>query len=231
MPPKELVKLNPSTTLWRYMNFEKFVDLIAKSALFFPRANQFSDSSEGSFTMADIGPVEGTDLERVLKDLYHAPNGLRAHTLVSCWNIGETESELLWNRYTQGTGVAIQTTVQRLNSSLPDRSDMFSGPVVYDIRALRQPGQVDDLGTHIFFHKRPIYAGDREYRVTCHDGSIIRQPQRKGTHIPIDLNMLIEKIYILPEQDFQFDIATQWLQKFDLHMPVERSLLLTRAHF
>ena len=36
--------------LWRYMDFTKFVSLLEKQALFFPRADKLGDPFEGSFT-------------------------------------------------------------------------------------------------------------------------------------------------------------------------------------
>lgn len=48
IPPNE-------TVLWRYMDFARFIDLLERRVLWFPRADQFDDPLEGTWTDAEIG--------------------------------------------------------------------------------------------------------------------------------------------------------------------------------
>ncbi len=41
-------------TIWRYMDFTKFVDLLEEQALVFPRTDLFEDPYEGLLTQAAV---------------------------------------------------------------------------------------------------------------------------------------------------------------------------------
>ena len=41
-------------TLWRYMSFEKFANILAIESLFFTRANKYDDKFEGYISEATI---------------------------------------------------------------------------------------------------------------------------------------------------------------------------------
>ena len=44
-----------ATTLWRYVDFAQFIDLLERQALWFPRTDQFEDPLEETYTDAERG--------------------------------------------------------------------------------------------------------------------------------------------------------------------------------
>ena len=48
---------NKNLRLWRYMDFTKFVSLIATKKLFFCRSDRFDDPFEGSYSKANVVTV------------------------------------------------------------------------------------------------------------------------------------------------------------------------------
>ena len=42
-----IIQPKDDTTLWRYMSFEKFANLLATGSLFFSRADKYDDKFEG----------------------------------------------------------------------------------------------------------------------------------------------------------------------------------------
>ena len=127
--------------LSRYMDVEKYKDLIATKTLYFPRYDQFEDKLEGSMldyvdpnklanqVSAGIRRISGTpqdekDLaQTILRDidpvLYE--NFLRKFTFVSCWHRGVEESSLMWKTYTEKDkqgGIMIKSDLSSLTDSL-----------------------------------------------------------------------------------------------------------------
>ncbi len=122
--------------LTRYMNIEKYKDLLSTRTLFFSRYNNLGDPYEGS-----LGHIpENTLIERQTKRwkritciklqpgtlarefleifeplLYH--NFLRAFTFVSCWHQSESESMPMWKMYAK-KGIMVKSDLPSLKSSL-----------------------------------------------------------------------------------------------------------------
>ena len=60
------------TVLWRYMDFTKFVSLLEKSALFFPRADKLGDPFEGYWPIsADEEQLSSSDAT-ILSNIHRA---------------------------------------------------------------------------------------------------------------------------------------------------------------
>jgi hypothetical protein len=120
-------------SLWRYMNFAKFVSLLESRALHFARVDVLEDEFEGSLSIpmsvlprigidqhgqqVEIGPwSESFDAQ-----MRAARETLRHCIWVNCWNRSETESAALWDLYARrDQGIAVRTTFGRLVSSFGD---------------------------------------------------------------------------------------------------------------
>ncbi len=151
----------PGSSLWRYMDFAKFVAILKDKSLYFPRADRLGDKFEGAkgvipnkakwdehylsfFRHAIRSPppghkcmfaddeVEG-EAQRLLKEV--ATGGQRAlrTTYVSCWHEADVESEALWRLYCPppAPGLAVRTTYAALNESLGDDPNIAIGRVRY----------------------------------------------------------------------------------------------------
>ena len=123
---------NPNLGLMRYIELDKYVDILSTKTLFFPRYDNLGDKFEGS--LGDIHPGnflrelnleldEGsrgpTDIRQGLESietlLYQSV--LRDFTFISCWHKSEVESALMWRVYSQ-KGVIIKTDLMSLKTSL-----------------------------------------------------------------------------------------------------------------
>jgi hypothetical protein len=131
---------------------------------------------------------------------------------VSCWHMNDVESAAMWNLYVpSGQGVAIQTTYERLRDQLPD--DVYIGKVKY---INYQRDRVDlQNGFSPFMHKRESFSHELELRAIHTKTPTHRrlnpltgaEEQAASHHIhnreggkpfAVDLNALIERIYVSP---------------------------------
>jgi hypothetical protein len=123
LPPSEYFELDhpvvappddPRATLWRYMDFTKFVDLLARRALWFSRADLLGDPWEGTYTranlkkrLAQIGAVAEPSDEVLRRNLIATERSI----YVNCWHMNEGESAAMWKLYLSAReGVAVQST-------------------------------------------------------------------------------------------------------------------------
>lgn len=113
---------------------------------------------------------------------------------VSCWHINEYENEALWKIYTnQGQGIAIETSVEKLEQSL-----QFHRKITFD------KVRYEDFNTSIFeknyenywlYIKRKAFEYENEFRAVA---LLDENYFEKGCYINSDLDILIEKIHIAP---------------------------------
>ena len=127
--------------LSRYMDIEKYKDLLATKTLYFPRYDQFEDKLEGSMQdwvhpnklvdqitqgqrqiggmVQDGKIIVRTILECLEPILYE--KFLQNFTFVSCWHRGIVESSLMWKAYAEKDkqkGIMIKSDLSSLESSL-----------------------------------------------------------------------------------------------------------------
>lgn len=135
------IKPEKELTLWRYMSIPKFESLLKQNALFFCRADKFSDpfecsipkreaeyrSSEHNFRMTEavFGRFDSEFNEEVAKkqsqDMADTHKKVKTATTVNCWHINSHESEAMWQLYLKNNeGLAIKTTVGHLFTALKD---------------------------------------------------------------------------------------------------------------
>lgn len=88
-------------TLWRYMSFEKFTNIIATESLFFSRADKYDDKFEGYIPESVMRYYESAGI-RIDPDQ-------RQHIMCNCWHHGEEESMAMWDKYhLRNSGIAIK---------------------------------------------------------------------------------------------------------------------------
>ncbi len=245
--PQETTLPTLNAKLWRYQDFAKFVSLLDSHQLFFNRADSFEDPFEGArgfhFQKSAIYSKMETYLKfRVKTRLNRTGNppptedeiefGVkeemelfikeqeekRKHFFISCWHTNERESEGMWKLYTtaMNQGVAVQTTTERLCYSIGNDSFRI-GNVSY----VSFESPLAEEQTPIWY-KRDAFTHEREVRVVIEDATY----KDKGMPIAVDIDTLIEKIYVSPT-------APKWLatlvksvmQKYGVDKPVEYSQL------
>jgi hypothetical protein len=94
----------------KYMSWQKFQDLVTRSALYFRRIDHFIDTFEGKIPLALWGLNS-----QAIQDWY---NRCKEEIFVSCWNMDEAETPAMWRDYAGGFGVRISSTVGALTTEL-----------------------------------------------------------------------------------------------------------------
>jgi hypothetical protein len=141
---------DPKSTIWRYMNFPKFINLLQQSELFFCRLDKLSDQLEGTLPSKFAGGlykevqknlsahkpyISQREIDEKADKRVKTPETFKKYTLVNCWSIDEEESFALWKLYLgcQPYGVAILTKYENLKKSFMDESfSILFGMVYYD---------------------------------------------------------------------------------------------------
>ena len=190
---------NDKSTLWRYMSFEKFVDILDTESLFYTRACKFEDIFEG-FT------------PQLIMDAYkkalspHAPEEHRQgvmkileikdkHVMCNCWHWNEKESKAMWDNYgVNNDSVAIKTTTGKMKKSLSGTDfDVFIGKIkylsesTYDehyihnfLQSIENSSALDKKWTYFpYFHKRKQFEYEREVRIIIDIDPFIEAVLRK----------------------------------------------------
>jgi len=204
-------------TIWRFIDFTKFVDLLDKQALFFCRADKFADPYEGSYP-AKFFLREKQVAERYTEIQDYPPihcvpeqrRRLREYVAINCWHMNEHESAAMWSLYLKSEdGVAIRTSRKGLNKALSGAcatliSDnlklLWATPVRYVDFEDDDPN-LGEIGA--FTLKRKSFEHERELRAI-----IWRNVERRieglepipsnGLLVPIDLDTLVECVYVSP---------------------------------
>jgi hypothetical protein len=235
-------------TIWRYMDFPKFVDLIDRSTLFFSRADRLGDSWEGSLSRATL-QIEAAQLrrgisntergernvEQLREDSARYRERLAMFIMVCCWHEADHESAAMWKMYAcEGAGIAVRSSFGALERALPRNFPQFiyAGRVRY-IDYAQQP--VPSSNSYFpFLFKRSSYDHEREVRAmfdastleNLHPSYLNPPMIESGVHVPVDLDLLISAIHVAPAvPSWLFDLVTRTATRYGLRASVVRSSL------
>ena len=221
-PPEDAV-------LWRYMDFTKYVSLLARQALFFARVDKLDDPFEGSLSSLNV--VLRPHLYRDMTDggrhalmnyIGPALKYVRQFNLVNCWHENSVESDFMWKLYAKdNAGVAVMTKFSYLATCFACEQDVYVGRVKYvDYSTTLIPEQ-NSLG--ICLHKRMAFEHEREVRAL----SVPTGPAPDhGEFREIDLSVLIREIFVAPYATNWFmDLVESVTEKYGVRAPVRRSTL------
>ena len=187
--------------LWRYMDFWKFLSLLSTSKLFFANVEMLGDQHEGR--------IPQKIYEMMLKEeqqsgqFFNSANNyksmienLRKTTFICSWIASEKESFAMWKMYAKGKlGISVKSNYDRLKRAFAKASeDIFIGEVsYYDIK---KPFYRTDNTFYSFLVKHNYYDFESEVRCVT---EIQDNPEGVSFKtIDIDLNILIDEIYISP---------------------------------
>ena len=228
-----------NATIWRYMDFTKFVSLLDKSALFFSRADKLGDPFEGSFSKVNVKlrPEVYKDKvpEEVLNYLAEFHRVLIKCTTVNCWHLNQYESAAMWKLYLKSEeGIAIVSTFARLKDSLQgDKPDVYIGKVQY----IDYENDWIPEGNSLFpfVHKRKSFQHEQELRAVIQElprdeyGQVnmrSKPPFDDGIYVPVNLPVLIEKIYLAPTSPrWLFELVQSIIRMYRLEINVLQSTL------
>lgn len=227
--------IDPGTKVWRYMDFTKFINLLANSTLFFNRADKFRDTFEGSYPSSnkELAPVVYPDMdpevmERMITDIRLFNKRLRERTVISCWHMNEYESAAMWDLYLKNNeGIAIQTTFKSLSESFNEADEeIYIGKVTYS--DFDKDWMPERSAFYPFVHKRKSFEHEKEIRafISILPEPILESPFDFGANIKVNLNLLIENIYIHPDAPIWFaETVKSVLKAYNVDKPVIHSSL------
>ena len=229
---KGIIQPKDGTTLWRYMSFEKFANIVATESLFFSRADKYDDKFEGYIP-------ESIMLYYKSANIRIDPN-LRQYIMCNCWHHGEEESMGMWGKYhLRNSGIAIKTTMGNLKNSLPDKPNIFIGKVEYEVESIENYNRIDvpedssveSLLHYLYFYKRKPFKYEQEVRAIIDIASIRDDaPYEFGKRLKIDVKTLIDddsEVIVSPYADeWVTCTVTLIVEQFGFQLPVNRSKLL-----
>lgn len=220
--PNINLPVNRDTVVWKYLDLSKFLDLLMSQKLFMSRSDKFEDQYEGTFsepTFEEIKKISENNPEFL--DIYKSQ---RKNVVISSWHINEYESFAMWQIFTQNSeGLAIQSTIGRIQDSLhlENQFEQHVGEVNYiDYKKEYIPFD-DDFFPFLF--KRKSFQYEREVRIISnlsqHNLNI-----NEGVKIDVDINKLIEKIYIHPKSENWYkNLVIQLVKQLGFNFTIEKS--------
>ena len=240
-----------SLTIWRYMDFTKFVSLLETKSLFFSRVDMLLDPFEGSVTEMNLKARNaffnyvrrsGLPEEAMIQLRIDEPDlskKWRKSVFVNCWGINKHESAAMWKLYLKSNeGIAIKSSYKNLKESFRDnlKDEVYIGEVKYiDYSS----DFVSERGFFIpFLCKRKSFEHERELRAVVWNVDIAkavdvgREPKEKGMYIKVDLDTLIDKICVAPGVPEWFgELVKSIVQRYGLEKEVVTSQLDRRPLF
>jgi hypothetical protein len=238
--------------IWRYLDVPKFLSIIDNRALFFSRAEYLGDRFEGSIPQSK-NQINLTKHLGHESDVMYSDDGIahewysdhyffRNTAYICCFHMNPIESAALWPIYAKDNkGVAIQSTFNRLcNCFHVDQENTENiGAVKYIDYSPDSSETIDVLksATLPLLHKRKNFEHERELRaiipfphcVFPNGGELTKEildSFPKGLSIPVDLDILIEKIYLAPSSpSWNKDLLNSILKKYEINKEILPSAL------
>ncbi|HWX65037.1 MAG TPA: hypothetical protein VNZ27_01290 [Rhodanobacter sp.] len=226
--------LDSQRTIWRYMDFTKFVSLLENKKLFFPRADSFEDPYEGTLTRATVHWMLNAGIPAGAVDhTVENTNQWRQQVFVSCWCANDHESAAMWKLYLQTSeGVAIKSKTGLLATEL-DRSPLSVSMtsvnyIDYDLSIL-PPNNI----FYPFVHKRLSFQHETEIRalIWSKETANLSQIPENAASVSIDVSLqdLVEAVYVSPTAPPWFgELVEQITKRYGLDVLVVKSNLYMR---
>ena len=213
---------DPNTIVWKYLDLSKFLDLLLSKKLFMSRSDKFEDQYEGTFSEPTFEEIRKLAVDN--PDFLNYYKTHREKVAISSWHINEYESYAMWQIFTQNSeGLAIQSTIGRLQKAVnpENKFDQYIGEVNY-IDYKKEYIPFDDLFFPFLF-KRKSFQYEREVRIIT-DTSKSTIKLNDGLKINVDINQLIEKIYIHPKSENWYKkLVIELVERLGFDFEIEKS--------
>jgi len=218
---------NKSQKIWRYLDFTKFIDLLNNNSLFFCRSDLFTDQFEGSVPK-NTAVLRDFQFKEIVvnnqkSDSRYTSNYLqvqgkkdRKNIALNCWHMNDYESAAMWNLYLKSDeGIAIQSTYNKLKDCLDESEITIHLGTVNYIDYNKDTIAWNNLFIP-YIHKRKSFKHEKELRalIWSIDGVNTKSQvdfSNGGISIPVDVNKLVEKIYVSPDSPLWYTNLVQSL--------------------
>ncbi len=200
---------DPDTRIWRYMDLGQFLYMVKARRLTLTPISKLNDVWEGVLppSIDDRHPADQAETRK------------KTCWSVSCWHISEHESAGMWRLYSARRGIAVQSTVGRLQAAVDavadDEGRQYSllkvGYFDYHPQARELPKEFPESDAWQkdarlpFYCKQQAYAFEQELRV-LRRGSF--DPPQAGKIVGLDRyelgvqpSDLVEHVYMHPDTE------------------------------
>jgi len=197
--------------VWRYMNLEKLLALLATNSLFLCRLDRLRDPWEGVWPGSVLNDLKRSLKPEQLTAFLGSSEGLKTSMFVSCWHEAAHESAALWSQYAAGAGLAVKSSIARVKRAISGGPNYHIGRINYSYFKNDAYGGPNVNALILPFLKRESFEHEREVRILVWDPDKIGPPDPgtslpEGIELPVTLHELIEALYISPE-------APSWLSE------------------
>jgi hypothetical protein len=220
--PNIKIPEDPNTIVWKYLDLSKFVDLLLYQKLFMSRSDKFEDQYEGTFsepTFEEIRKLSTNNPDFL--DFYKTH---RKNVVISSWHINEYESFAMWQIFTQkNEGLAIQSTLGRIQKALEPETNFKQH--IGSVNYIDYKKEYIPFGNTFFpfLFKRKSFQYEREIRIIS-DLSAHQMTIDNGLKVDVDIDQLIEKIYIHPKSENWYkNLIIELVKKLGFHFEIEKS--------
>lgn len=243
------------TSVWRYMDLSRYLDLATRGRLFFSRQDKFRDTYEGAIPCMSRQALalQSKQIEAENKksdessgvkkrppsmevQMMSFLESVRRRTFINCWHMNTVESAAMWDLYGRdGSAIALRTSYKKLRDALP--SHVYLGMVKYidfekDFFAL-------DNAMNPAMHKRRSFEHEKEVRaVLPHLGDVSEnyaldhELTEFGLTIPFDVNASVDEIHLSPDSRPWFvRLLQETNAKLGITPPLTKSSLYDAAVF
>lgn len=163
---EQLECIEENMTLWKYMDFLKFANILVTNTIWFNRLDSFEDVYEGVYPEANkVRRPEIYGDTSIPQNIYdQLQEYARKRLYILCFHNNKYESAAMWSLYAKENDVAIKTNIERLKKCFSNESrDIEISKVSYiDYNKEFMPeGNLFYCGTH----RRISFSHENEIRV------------------------------------------------------------------
>jgi hypothetical protein len=219
--------------LWRYFPYERLLDLLSSEELFFTHLPAFSDGLEGSLTnrtrehLANWYQAQNHSNESSAWEAVKKYEEFQAEFFASCWHMNKSESYLMWKAYAE-RGIAVRTTFERFQASFDGFAGAITGGTIDYVDFMRERTPVGNVFNLVMTKDSP-YSDEREFRLLLwkiDPRNIDLARLAKGIRVPVNVRMLIERVFINP---LSTSIPGELMEQLDRHkIVIDKSSLKYR---
>lgn len=177
--------LSEDASLWRYMDFTKFADLVLSKELYLRRIDSFFDPFEGQYSEITKSRYRNflthhyqnnptVNVEKMVEEQVAMWKIRKLDSFVNCWHINEYESAGMWSLYAKTEeAIAVKTNIKKLKSCLEESNRPDPNATIYidkvfyvDYENEAPISRNNNLGfVEHLFNKRKSFEHEKEFRI------------------------------------------------------------------